>query len=132
MSSALHWIGLFAAGGCGVCLRYLLALKMDAALAVRFGARALPFAGTLVVNLLGCLAIGGLARLLPEGPVKIAVLVGLLGGFTTYSTFALMSVELAKPGRWEPFGWQLGLHLVGGMLMVILGAWLADLSRPTP
>jgi CrcB protein len=108
-------------------LRHVLALRIDASL----GPAALPYAGTLVVNMIGCLAIGALAAWLSPGPIRTIVLAGLLGGFTTYSTFALLTVELAGSGRWNPLGWQLGLHLVGGAAMVALGAALVGMiSRP--
>lgn len=122
MTAWWHWAGLFAAGGCGACLRYLLALRVD-----RVAAQALPHAGTLVVNLAGCLAIGALAAVLPPGTGRTVALAGLLGGFTTYSTFALLSVELLQAGRWGALGLQLGLHVGGGALLVALGAWLAGL-----
>lgn len=127
MSAWWHWGGLFAAGGLGACLRHVLALRIDA----RLGPEALPYAGTLAVNLLGCLAIGALAAWLSPGPLRTIVLAGLLGGFTTYSTFALLTVELTVSARWSPLGWQLGLHLIGGMAMVALGTALVGLiSRP--
>jgi len=121
VSSWLHWCGLFAAGGLGACLRHLLTLRVDA------GAPALPYAGTLTVNLLGCLAIGALAAALPPGPWRTVVLAGLLGGFTTYSSFALLGVELASDGRWAPLAWQVGLHVLGGAAMVAIGAALVGL-----
>ena len=127
MTAAWHWAALFAAGGCGACLRYALALRLD-----RAAAAVLPHAGTLVVNLAGCLLIGVFGALLPFGTGRVVVLAGLLGGFTTYSTFALLSVELAQGGRWAPLAWQLGLHVGGGMLMVALGAWLAGLVGAAP
>lgn len=127
MTSAWHWLGLFAAGGCGACLRYALALRVD-----KLAAVALPHAGTLVVNLAGCLLIGLLGALLPLGPGRVVVLAGLLGGFTTYSTFALLTVELLQAGRWGALGLQLGLHVGGGALMVALGAWLGGLMGGAP
>ncbi|WP_434418941.1 fluoride efflux transporter FluC [Nannocystis pusilla] len=122
MTSAWHWLGLFAAGGCGVCLRFALALRVD-----RWAAMTLPHAGTLVVNLIGCLAIGVLAPLMPQGPPRTIAVAGLLGGFTTYSAFALLTVELAGEARWAPLAWQLGLHVGGGALMVAIGARLGRL-----
>ena len=75
--------------------------------------------------------IGALAAWMTPGPARTIVLAGLLGGFTTYSTFALLTVELAESGRWTPLGWQLGLHLIGGAAMVALGAALVGLvARP--
>lgn len=115
MSTWWHWAGLFAAGGCGVCLRFVLSLRVERA-------ATLPHAGTLAVNLLGCFAIGLLAPLLPQGPGRTIAVVGLLGGFTTYSSFALLSVELAEAGRLAPLAWQLALHVGGGALLVALGA----------
>jgi CrcB protein len=129
VSGWLQWGGLFVAGGGGACLRHLLAQRVDAALAARLGG-GLPHAGILVVNLVGCLAIGALAAGLPAGPWRTIVIVGLLGGFTTYSSFALLTVELAGAGRWGGLGWQIGLHLIGGMLMVVLGAALVGLFVP--
>ena len=78
MSGWLQWVGLFAAGGAGVCLRSLLARSVDAA----GWSQGLPHAGTLVVNLAGCLAIGALAAWLAPGPVRTIVLVGLLSPAT--------------------------------------------------
>lgn len=118
-----HWLGLFAAGGCGVCLRHALARWVDARAAAMLGLEGVH-AGTLVVNLLGCLAIGGLASAVPAGPLRLAVIAGLLGGFTTYSSFALLTVELAEAGRWGPALLQVGAHVAGGVAMVLLGAWI--------
>ena len=120
VSAWWHWAALFAAGGCGVCLRFVLALKVD-----RWAEATLPYAGTLAVNLLGCLAIGVLAPLLPQGPGRAIAVAGLLGGFTTYSSFALLTVELAGAARWAPLAWQLALHVGGGALMVALGSRIA-------
>jgi CrcB protein len=117
VTSGWHWLGLFAAGGCGVCLRFVLALRVD-----RWAAETLPHAGTLAVNLIGCLAIGVLAPLVPQGPARAIAVAGLLGGFTTYSSFALLTVELAGEARWAPLAWQLALHVGGGALMVALGS----------
>lgn len=89
----LFWIGL---GGClGAVARYGLALGVDRSLGARF-----PF-GILVVNVVGCLAIGLLAGLV-EGRVELSaelrafLAVGILGSLTTFSTFGLQTVELGR------------------------------------
>lgn len=115
---------MFVAGGCGACLRAWLSAAVDERVALVLFGRAVPNAGLLVVNLVGCLAIGALAAALPVGAARTIVLVGLLGGFTTYSSYALVTVELAEAGRIAALAWQVGLHLAGGMAMVALGAWL--------
>lgn len=121
MTTWLHWLLLFAAGGGGVCLRWLLTQRIDA------GAPGFAHPGVLVVNLAGCLAIGALAAALPVGPARTIAVAGLLGGFTTYSSFALLTVELGQAHRWGPLAWQLGGHVLGGVLMVVLGAALVGL-----
>lgn len=60
--------------------------------------------GTLSVNLLGCFAIGVAGRWVelqpsPDPTVRLFVLVGLLGGFTTFSAFAAESVGLLQAGH---------------------------------
>ncbi|MEZ4454047.1 MAG: CrcB family protein [Nannocystaceae bacterium] len=120
-----EWLALFVAGGTGACMRVGLARTVDLWLAA-----SLPNAGVLVVNVLGSLAIGALSVLVPEGTMRIAVLAGLLGGFTTYSSFALLLVELGGGGRWGMALLQGALHLIGGIAAVIVGLWLGKLLRP--
>jgi CrcB protein len=64
-----------------------------------------PPLGTLLVNVLGCLLIGLLAGLaeardLFSHEMRLFLFVGLLGGFTTFSTFGLESFELLRAGNW--------------------------------
>ena len=59
--------------------------------------------GTLAVNLLGCFLIGIVAGIIQEKQVispaaSVFILVGVLGGFTTYSAFAIESVALMQDG----------------------------------
>ncbi len=120
VGAAAQLAGVFLAGGAGATLRVLLAGRIEAALVER-----LPFAGVLVVNLIGCLLIGAAAAAISAEHWRNVVLGGLLGGFTTYSAFALFSVTLAEQGRW---GWllgQVGAHLLGGVACVWAGFWLA-------
>ena len=62
-----------------------------------------PF-GTLIVNLIGCLAIGFLyhateEKFLVDPAMRSAILVGFLGGFTTFSSFAVQSFNLLGAGE---------------------------------
>jgi CrcB protein len=117
----LVWI--FVGGGFGATSRVLLAGAVDRLLDAR-----LPHAGVLAANLIGCLLIGFFAAVLPPGTTRNAVIGGVLGGFTTYSAFALFKVELIGDGRWGILGIQLLGHVVGGILLVMLGAWVARVS----
>lgn len=107
--------GVFVAGGIGAVLRVLLVSVLDTRLAV-----VLPGIGTLVVNLVGCFAIGVLSMVV-TGELRPVVLGGLLGGFTTYSAFALLGAQLAKEGRVGLLGVQLAVHILGGIACVGLG-----------
>ena len=88
---------LVALGGAlGAALRYGTYL-----LATRFWAGALPL-GTWIVNLSGCLLIGVLVPLLGRGTVPdglhLFFVVGLLGAFTTFSTYSLETLTLLREG----------------------------------
>ena len=92
--------------------------------------RCLPFTGfpygTLAVNLLGCLAIGLLAGLADSrqmiGPeLRIFLLLGMLGGFTTFSTFAYEGVELITHGEFAKVLASVMVHVLVGFLAVWFG-----------
>jgi CrcB protein len=118
-------VGVFMAGGAGAAARLLLSAALDER------AFRLPHVGTLTVNLLGCFAIGLVAAAVPRGPWRTVLATGLLGGFTTYSTFALLTYESATTGRWAVVALQCAAHLVGGVLAVALGWWCGGLCGPT-
>ena len=77
--------------------------------------------GTLVVNLVGCGLIGALAGLVASGrlplrlPAREFIFVGLLGGFTTFSTFGLDTVTLFRTGDTSLAVWNVGLQVLGGL-----------------
>jgi CrcB protein len=113
----LVWV--FLAGGAGATLRMVLVPLLDDRLKAW-----LPFAGTLVVNLAGCLAIGVLTVVLAPGSLRPILLGGLLGGFTTYSAFGLLSWELLEQGKRGAFAGQIALHVLGGLVCVCLGLFV--------
>ena len=82
--------------------------------------------GTLAVNLVGCLVIGFLSQLVESyglfsSDTRSFVFIGVLGAFTTYSTFANESVNLARDGQGTGFLFNLGLHVFLGLAAVWLG-----------
>ena len=102
------------AGLVGTLARYWLSGWADQ----RWGA-SFPI-GTLAVNLIGCLAIGFLfhateEKYLVDPVVRSAVLVGLLGGFTTFSSFAVQSFNLMRDGE---------VFLAGANILVSNVAWM--------
>ncbi len=90
-----------------------------------------PF-GTLVVNLAGCLVIGFLAQLAETRGVfspeaRALVFVGVLGGFTTFSSFGNETLNLARSGAMGGALANIGLNVVIGLFAVGLGRWMAAL-----
>lgn len=86
--------------------------------------------GTLAVNLIGCLVVGMLTRmdelrgiLSPE--VRLFVFIGVLGAFTTFSTFGNETVNLINDRRFSTALLNIGLHVVFGLAAVFLGRLLA-------
>jgi CrcB protein len=90
--------------------------------------------GTILVNILGSLVIGFVATLTgPNGRIVVPVeaqafvMVGLCGGFTTFSAFSLQTLELARDGRLVYAGANIVLSVVLCLAAVALGHWLAAL-----
>ena len=87
--------------------------------------------GTLFVNLLGCLLIGALSQVAeirgvisPEA--RSFIFIGLLGAFTTFSTFGNDTVSLFRDGKDLLSFVNIGLHLVLGLSAVWLGQSLVS------
>lgn len=94
----MNFLWVFIGGGIGSVLRYAIGLCI--------GAAAFPWA-TLAVNICGSLAIGLFGgwseRFAWTEAVRLALMVGLCGGFTTFSTFSKESLALVQSGRWCTF-----------------------------
>jgi len=90
---------------------------------VPFGA--FPY-GTLVVNVSGCVLIGFLGglveyRQLLDPAQRLFLLVGILGGFTTFSTFAYESLALAQDGEIARAAANVFLQVVLGLAAALCG-----------
>lgn len=87
--------------------------------------------GTLVVNLVGCLALGLVIRWLQVSAVAPAVrpflTIGLLGAFTTFSTFSYETVALLQEGQWVRAGLYAGGSVALGLMAMVAGMALATL-----
>ena len=88
--------------------------------------------GTLVVNISGSFVIGLFATLTdPEGRVWASpglrqfVMLGICGGYTTFSSFSLQTLNLARDGEWFAAGANAVLSLVACLVAVWLGHLLA-------
>jgi fluoride exporter len=87
---------------------------------------------TIVVNILGCCVIGALAGLIASGQLPMRaqwrefVFVGMLGGFTTFSTFGLDTVTLIRTGEPLQAFANVVIHVVGGLAGVYGGLMLFE------
>ena len=100
---------------------------LSGAIAHRFG-ETLP-AGTLLVNVSGSFVIGLFAALTaPDGRVWASptarqfFMIGVLGGYTTFSSFSLQTLALVRDGEWI-FAM---LNAVGSFVLCLLAVWLGD------
>lgn len=90
--------------------------------------------GTFAINLLGCVGIGIMQTLFLDlaavrRELQLFVSVGLLGGFTTFSTFSVETVQLVQAGRYAAaLGYQVA-SLMGGLLATILGITIAHAAH---
>jgi CrcB protein len=86
--------------------------------------------GTIVVNVLGCFALGFAFRVLQFSvlppALRAGVTVGFLGAFTTFSTFGLETVTLLRDGEWARAGAYLGGSVLFGLAAVLVGLGLAQ------
>lgn len=108
------------AGGVGSVARYLLGGWIQRAFPATF-----PL-GTLTINLGGCLFIGFLTatltgRLLIREEYRVAVTIGLLGGFTTFSTFGIETFLLLNDGQFAKASLNVLASVVGGLFAVWVG-----------
>lgn len=83
--------------------------------------------GTLVVNITGSLLIGFLATLTgPDGrwlappSLRIFLMLGVLGGYTTFSSFSLQTLTLAQDGQW----FRAALNAILSLVLCLAAVWL--------
>ena len=118
------WIGLGSA--LGGMARYWCTGVMARLLGETF-----PW-GTLFVNVLGSLIIGFFAtatapdgRLFVGAEMRQFVMIGLLGGYTTFSSFSLQTLSLLNDGEWLYAGLNIGLSVIVCLLAVWIGHSIA-------
>ncbi|MEO6696601.1 MAG: fluoride efflux transporter CrcB [Gammaproteobacteria bacterium] len=116
-------IAIAAGGAAGSLLRFWMSSGVHAVLGRQF-----PY-GTLAVNVLGCLLMGILFVLLTErlnlGPVwRAGLLIGLLGGFTTFSAFSMETIALIEQGAL----FKAALNIVLSVSACLAATWLGILA----
>ena len=116
----MRWWLLILSGGIGTALRFALSAWIETRTGPGF-----PW-GTFAVNMLGCFAIGVLSTLADERALvspatRMALVPGLVGGFTTFSTFGLETWQLVEDrAAWLALANAHG-SLVLGLAAVVIG-----------
>jgi CrcB protein len=121
------WFLLIVTGSAGTIARYVLSSTINSAIGTRF-----PF-GTLVVNLVGCFIMGFLVELnenkfhlAPE--VKLFLLIGFLGAFTTFSSFIAETADLVQRGAFILAFGNVLCSVAAGFVLFSLGVWLGKFT----
>jgi len=114
------WTVLAVAGAAGTLACYVLGGWV-----ARTAGSGFPW-GTCAIHVAGCLAIGGVAALIDRGGfvphgARTGLMVGLLGGFTTFSAFGLETLRLVEEARWGLALGYVGLTNIAGLAAVWAG-----------
>lgn len=101
----------------GVC-RYLVSMGLNTSAGFPWG--------TLAVNVLGALMIGALSGWMvhvngPHESLRAFAVVGVCGGFTTFSTFSNESFRMIQAGRWGWMFFYVLVSILGGLIAVWSG-----------
>jgi CrcB protein len=121
MGSPTTWLAVALGGALGSLARFWLTGAMGVLTGPRF-----PW-GTLLINVLGSFVIGLVAgvtltpvRVAMHPDMRVFLMVGICGGFTTFSAFSLQTLELLQSGD----TWPAAGYVVGSVLFCIAAAWL--------
>lgn len=122
MPSLISLISVAAGGAIGASARYGVTLFLGTS--SRF-----PWP-TLAANVIGCFIAGIIGtwlitRLPASTHIQLFLITGIFGGFTTFSAFSLDTLRLAESGQWSVAGLNVVANLLGSLLAVGCGWWLA-------
>ena len=131
MITAYLWVAI--GGALGSMARFWMAAFVAEILGPQF-----PW-GTILINILGSFVIGFFATFTGPGgrfvvsfDARAFVMVGICGGFTTFSAFSLQTLDLARSGHWLWAAGNVVLSVVLCLLAVWLGYLLAATLNPAP
>lgn len=109
-------------GGAGAVMRYLVSKYI-----MEFSDKVFPW-GTMTVNILGCLVagivIGCTIRLNLPDALRLLLIAGFCGGFTTFSAFSVEGLNLLRHGYFVLFASYFLANTVGGLAAVYAGSKL--------
>ena len=124
----MTWLWVMLGSALGGVARYWLS-----GLAAHFISETFPI-GTLIVNVTGSFVIGFFATLTgPDGRVFVGtdvrqfVMTGICGGYTTFSSFSLQTLNLARDGEWA----LAGANAVLSLVLCLIAVWLGHIAAAT-
>ena len=122
--SLLPNLAIVALGGAiGSCMRY--GLGLIEAFSTTKGL------STFIVNVLGCFIIGVMYSLFAKWQIgdqwRLLIFIGVLGGFTTFSTYSLDVVTMMRGGEWAKALAYVGATNIGGFVATAIGIWTTNL-----
>lgn len=122
----MNWLYVFLGGGLGALCRWAVAQWVGTA------SSGFPTA-TFIANMLGCLLIGVLSAFIlsQDSKLQLFVLVGFLGGFTTFSSYGMELFKLQESAQWTLFLSYFFLSNVLGLIFVLVGNRLAHFAIST-
>lgn len=129
MYNTVHLLAVASGGALGAFLRYTVTL-----LSGKFGSGSFPI-DTLLVNTAGCFLIGLVIQWVLSSPdvgevLKLFLITGLIGSFTTFSTFSYEFISLLKDQEFRSLAIYAGAHLVLGFSFVMVGLWSGSVLIP--
>ena len=116
-----NYVFVFVGGGIGASIRYWLSGLIPRYLGTNF-----PF-GIISVNILGCFFIGFLMsamedRFLAMPELRIFLTIGILGGFTTFSTFSYETISLLRDAEF----FKSALYIIGTVTLCLFGTYVGS------
>ena len=124
-----NYLLIFLGGGLGAMLRFFTAACVEKFCSAALGRVGVFPWGTVIVNLSGCIVFGLLYTIIDRyshsREMSLLLLVGVLGGYTTFSTFAFEGFRLIQAGHisafWGDYLLQVGLSVPAVWLGIYLG-----------
>lgn len=121
----LQYLVIALGGGLGSMLRFAIGTWIDSG--AQKGGVIFPW-GTILVNITGCFIIGFIATISAAGEGRLLlspytrnfILIGILGGYTTFSSFSLQTLTLAQDGQWGAAAANVAISVV----LCLIGVWL--------
>jgi CrcB protein len=121
-----NYLFVFTGGGIGACARYYLSGAVYRVLPTDF-----PY-GNLIVNITGCFTIGLLMtlmeeRFLSDPSLRIFLTIGILGGFTTFSSFSYETVALVRDAEVLRATMNIAASVLGCLSATVIGMFIGRL-----